>query len=63
MIVIIIYACVGALLIGLGILLYARAAASRERYVCPHCGEVQTVELMKASRCNSCGTPFERPRN
>lgn len=56
-----VYALVGALVIGLGILLYLRSAASRQTYTCAQCGESLTVELMRATHCNTCGAPLGRP--
>lgn len=56
--VILIYALVGAIVVALGALLYARSVGSRKRYCCPQCGEQISVELMKAGRCNVCGAPL-----
>ncbi len=58
LVILALYVLGGLLLVGLGVLLYVRAAASRKAYVCPECGERMTVELMKASRCNTCGAPL-----
>ena len=48
------------LVLGLSIVFFLRAMESRKRYRCHECGEQVQVELMNASRCNSCGTPFEQ---
>jgi hypothetical protein len=58
LLVILIYAVVGAMVVALGALLYARSVSSRKTYCCPQCGERVSVELMKAGRCNVCGAPL-----
>jgi hypothetical protein len=58
LIVIVIYALGILIVVGLGFLLYFRALASRRSSVCPQCGERLTVELMEATRCNTCGAPL-----
>jgi uncharacterized protein (DUF983 family) len=55
------YAAIIGGLAAAGVFLYLRAAASRRRYCCPHCGERFRVELMTASHCNVCGTPVRHP--
>ena len=57
---IVVYGGGGTLLLGLAVLLYLRSVASRKRYVCPHCGDRSTVELMEAGHCSSCGSALER---
>lgn len=47
-------------LIAVGVILFLRAVDSRKHYTCPECGEKQRVELMEASRCNTCGAPLKR---
>lgn len=47
-------------LVALGLFLYLRAVESRKHYRCPACGEAQTVELMQASHCSTCGAPLKR---
>ena len=49
---------IGLAVVGLGIVFYLRAVASRKVYNCPQCGEVVRVELMRASHCNHCGAPL-----
>ena len=56
------YVFIAAIVIALGFVLYMRSLASRKQHTCPKCGEKQTVELMHASRCNTCGAPFDAPR-
>jgi hypothetical protein len=60
-IVLAIYVVAGLGLLGLAVLLYLRATASRTVYRCPKCNEVVSVELMQASRCNVCGAPLSYP--
>ena len=60
LIVLAVYGGIGLLLVGLGVVFYLRAVASRKTYACPQCGEVVRVELMRASHCNHCGTPLNR---
>lgn len=43
----------------IAVLLYMRSVSSRKSYTCPQCGECMTVELMEASRCNTCGAPLQ----
>ena len=57
--IIFVYLAMGVVVVGLGVLLYLRAVASRKRYACPKCGEKLSVELMKARRCNMCGAPLD----
>lgn len=57
---IVIYGGGGLILLVLAILFYLRSVASRKHYVCPHCGDRSTVELMEAGHCSSCGTQLER---
>jgi len=63
LIIIAFYVFIAAVVITLGFFLYLRSVASRKRHACPQCGEKQTVELMHASRCNTCGAPFDAPRS
>ncbi len=63
MILLLIYGSGFVLLAILAVLLYLRAAGTRKGYVCPHCGERLTVELMSASRCNMCGAPLRTERD
>ncbi len=53
--ILLIYLGIGVVVVGLGVLVYVFAVASRRRYVCPKCGERVKVEHMRASRCNMCG--------
>jgi len=58
LILFLVYGAIAVVVVGFGFLFYVRSVASRKRYVCPQCGEQQTVELMDASHCNACGAPF-----
>jgi DNA-directed RNA polymerase subunit RPC12/RpoP len=60
-IILVFYLMLGLGAIGLAVLLYVRAMASRAVYRCPQCQEIVTVELMQASRCNTCGAPLSYP--
>ena len=59
LIVIAMYAGVGALVIFFGALFWLRSAGSRQTRRCPSCGEEVTTELMRASRCNTCGASLD----
>ena len=59
---VIVAAVAGGLVLGLMIVFFLRSRESRKTYSCPRCGEQVTVELMEASRCNSCGAPLDLPR-
>jgi hypothetical protein len=61
--VILLYALISLLICGLGLFLYLRSVASRRTLTCPQCGEVQTVELMNATHCNTCGAPYSTSTN
>jgi hypothetical protein len=63
MVLLLIYFFGFVLLAMLALLLFIRAVSSRKQYVCPHCGERLTVELMSASRCNMCGAPLRTERD
>ena len=56
--IVLIYAIVGAIILGLGIVFTIRAVLSRKTYRCPSCGERVRVELMAAAHCNTCGAPL-----
>lgn len=58
LIILAVYGLGGLLLVALGFLFYTRAVASRKAHACPQCGERMTVELMDATRCNTCGAPL-----
>ncbi len=58
LVILLLYAGIGAVVVLVGVLLYLRSAASRKRYCCPQCGEQVAVELMKAGHCNVCGVPL-----
>lgn len=63
LLIVLLYVLIPLAVIGIGLLLYLRAFASRKHYVCAQCGERQSVELMEATDCNSCGAPFNTPSN
>lgn len=49
------------ILVVLGILFYIFAAASRNSYVCPECGEeFAKMEYMNAMQCNMCGASLDK---
>ena len=51
----IVFAVLGGLVLGFGIVFFLRAVDSRRWYACSKCGERVKVELMEASHCNTCG--------
>jgi len=56
----VVIAVAGGLALGLAIVFVLRSIESRKGYSCPQCGERIVVELMDASRCNSCGAPLQQ---